>query len=79
MELKQLKSAFRSLFDVKSVLVAVNKGLPVGLHHLEDLAPHCAVLGQDPGVVCGQGNGPLAAVIDSMTVLTVDTRSLTWI
>ena len=55
MELEQLKSAFRSLFDVKSGLVAVNKGLPVGLHHLEDPSPHCAVLGQDPGIVCVQG------------------------
>ena len=36
-----------SLF-VKGGLGDVNEGLPVGLHHLEDIPPHVAVLCEDP-------------------------------
>ena len=47
-------------------LVAVRVGFSVGLDHLQDLPPHVTVLGQDPHVVCDQGNGPFAAVVNDL-------------
>ena len=47
-------------------LVAVSVRLPVGLDHLQDLPPHVTVLGQDPHVVCDQGNGPFTAVVHDL-------------
>ena len=52
--------------DVKGSLVDINKGLPVGLHNLQDLSPHGRVLGEDSGVVCGKGDSTLTAVIDDL-------------
>ena len=59
---------FKSLLsiNVKGGLLDINKGLPVSLHHLDDLLPHVTVLGEDLGVVCSEGDGPLTAVIDNL-------------
>ena len=54
-----------SLF-VKGSLVDINEGLSVCLDDLQDLSAHGAVLCKDLGIVCGQGNGPLTAIVDHL-------------
>ena len=45
---RNLAVSLRGSLFVKGGLVDIDKGLPVGLHHLEDIPPHGAVLSEDP-------------------------------